>query len=224
VHSRGLSAREHLETPLRSHQRLQPGTLDADSLRDRHAARAPGAARRRVGHPDHAVDSRRRPVARRAPALRRSLAEPLNSHLEKLEAPPGFEPGMEVLQIQRVVNRVVSCWSLVCPAPSFCLVSGPYWTTFGLRLPVIALPPSGLLTITCRRGLNPRSLARGHLSVLAFLLKMTRPRVSSPAAGTRACLMSNVFTTAIAAAGTHVSLQMPLRAGRMIMLLPRWLR
>lgn len=59
----------------------------------------------------------------------------------RMEAPPGFEPGMEVLQINGVVNRVVSCWSLVCPAPPFCLLLGPYWTTFGLRLPVLLYPP-----------------------------------------------------------------------------------
>ena len=32
---------------------------------------------------------------------------------QNLEAPPGFEPGMEVCRFSEVVNRVVSCWSLV---------------------------------------------------------------------------------------------------------------
>ncbi len=47
--------------------------------------------------------------------------------------------GWRFCRFDGVVNRVVSCWSLVCPAPPFCLLLGPYWTTFGLRLPVIAV-------------------------------------------------------------------------------------
>ena len=45
--------------------------------------------------------------------------------------------GWRFCRFNGVVNRVVSCWSLVCPAPPFCLVLGPYWTTFGLRLLVM---------------------------------------------------------------------------------------
>ena len=49
--------REHLETPLRPHRRLQSRALDADALRRRHAARAPGPP----GRADHA--DRRTPDA-----------------------------------------------------------------------------------------------------------------------------------------------------------------
>ena len=56
-----------------------------------------------------------------------------NSH-GKMEAPPGFEPGMEVLQISRVVHGVLRA-RFVSPAPPFCLVFGRYWTTFGLQAP-----------------------------------------------------------------------------------------
>ena len=72
--------------------------------------------------------------------------------------------GWRFCRFNGVVNRVVSCWSLVYPAPSFWLVLGPYWTTFGLRLPVIgtlrdpaaALPPNlkqvTALTLPATRG------------------------------------------------------------------------
>jgi hypothetical protein len=50
--------------------------------------------------------------------------------------------GWRFCRFNGVVNRVVSCWSLVGPAPPFCLVFGPYWTTSGLRLPAIAAPPA----------------------------------------------------------------------------------
>jgi hypothetical protein len=49
---------------------------------------------------------------------------------------PDLNRGWRFCRFNGVVNRVVSCWFLVCPAPPFCLVLGPYWTTFGLRLPV----------------------------------------------------------------------------------------
>jgi uncharacterized protein (TIGR03437 family) len=42
--------------------------------------------------------------------------------------------GWRFCRFNGVVNRVFSGWSLVSPAPPFCLVLGPYWTTFGLRL------------------------------------------------------------------------------------------
>ena len=48
--------------------------------------------------------------------------------------------GWRFCRFNEVVNSVNLCWSLVCPAPPSCLVFGPYWTTFGLRLPVLALP------------------------------------------------------------------------------------
>ncbi len=48
---------------------------------------------------------------------------------------PDLNRGWRFCRFNGVVNRVVSCWSLVCPAPPFYLVLGPYWTTFGLRLP-----------------------------------------------------------------------------------------
>ena len=53
--------------------------------------------------------------------------------LRILEASPGFERGWRFCRFNGVMNRVVSCWSLVCPAPPFCLLLGLYWTTFGLR-------------------------------------------------------------------------------------------
>ena len=42
--------------------------------------------------------------------------------------------GWRFCRFSGVVNRVVSCWYLVCPAPPFYLVLAPYWTTFGLQL------------------------------------------------------------------------------------------
>ena len=51
---------------------------------------------------------------------------------------PDLNRGWRFCRFNGVVNRIVSCWSLVCPAPPFYLVLGPYWTTFGLRLPMIA--------------------------------------------------------------------------------------
>src|SRR5688572_25750966 len=44
---------------------------------------------------------------------------------------PDLNRGWRFCRFHGVVNRVVSCWSLVRPAPPFCLVLGPYWTTYG---------------------------------------------------------------------------------------------
>ena len=89
---------------------------------------------------DHRLVVHRSPIAGRAfalPGRKRSIL------LGKMEAPPGLEPGMEVL------HRVVSCWPLVVPTPPFCLVFGPYWTTFGrqrpVTLPVAELPRGELI-------------------------------------------------------------------------------
>jgi hypothetical protein len=75
--------------------------------------------------------------------------------------------GWRFCRFNGVVNRVVSCWSLVCPAPPFCLVLGPYWTTFGLRLPVMAAPGDHAAEpfrssggVVCLRGGSPASAAR----------------------------------------------------------------
>ena len=93
--------------------------------------------------------------------------------LEKWRRRPDLNRRWRFCRFDGVVNCVVSCWSLVCPAPRFCLVSGRYWTTFGLRPPVIAcprLPPSpsahrlgngvGLSRIS--RGSNPCLPANSH--------------------------------------------------------------
>ena len=61
---------------------------------------------------------------------------------------PDLNRGWRFCRFNRVVNHVVSCWFLVSPAPPFCLVLGPYWTTFGLRLPVIA--PTAILPLSVR--------------------------------------------------------------------------
>jgi len=68
--------------------------------------------------------------------------------LRKLEAPPGFEPGMGVLQISRVVVRVVSCWSLATPAT-------PFSRVFGLRLDYVPGPrvSSARICFTSKRSL-----------------------------------------------------------------------
>jgi hypothetical protein len=55
---------------------------------------------------------------------------------------PDLNRGWRFCRFNGVVNRVVSCWSLVGPAPPFCLVFGPYWTTFGLPLLVARGGPS----------------------------------------------------------------------------------
>ena len=52
--------REHLETAARPRRRLQPGTLDADARRRRHAARPPGARGGARGPDRRAVDARHR--------------------------------------------------------------------------------------------------------------------------------------------------------------------
>jgi len=52
--------------------------------------------------------------------------------------------GWRFCRLSGVVHRVVSCWSLVGPAPPFCLVFGPYWTTSGLPRPVAASCPEAL--------------------------------------------------------------------------------
>jgi enterochelin esterase-like enzyme len=57
----------------------------------------------------------------------------LRTYSAGLEAPPGLNRGRRFCRFDGVVNRVVSCWSLVGPALWFCLVFGCYWTTFGLQ-------------------------------------------------------------------------------------------
>ena len=61
--------------------------------------------------------------------------------------------GWRFCRFNGVVNRVVSCWFLVCPAPPLCLLLGPYWTTFGLRLPVIA--PTAILPLNAPLNRKP---------------------------------------------------------------------
>jgi hypothetical protein len=46
---------------------------------------------------------------------------------------PDLNRGWRFCRFNGVVNRVVSCWFLVDPAPPFCLVFGRNWTTSGLR-------------------------------------------------------------------------------------------
>ena len=41
--------------------------------------------------------------------------------------------GWRFCRLNGIVNRVISCWSLVGPAVSSCLVFGRYWTTSGLQ-------------------------------------------------------------------------------------------
>ena len=48
---------------------------------------------------------------------------------------PDLNRGWRFCRFSGVGHRVASCWSLVSPAPPFCLVFGPYWTTFGLQAP-----------------------------------------------------------------------------------------
>ena len=54
--------------------------------------------------------------------------------LKILEAPPGFEPGMEVLQIKRKVYVIDSSCFLVSARPSFYQVFGRFWTQVGPKL------------------------------------------------------------------------------------------
>jgi hypothetical protein len=46
---------------------------------------------------------------------------------------PDLNRGWRFCRFNEVVIRVVSCWSLVGPAPWFWLVLGRYWTTNGLQ-------------------------------------------------------------------------------------------
>ena len=73
---------------------------------------------------------------------------------------PDLNRGWRFCRFNGVVHRVVSCWSLVGPAPPFCLVFGPYWTTFGLRRPVMP-PPSCALAVpgSLRGRSSPPSVA-----------------------------------------------------------------
>ena len=80
-----------------------------------------------------------------------------------MEAPPGFEPGGRFCRFNGVVNRVVSCWSLVCPAPPFYLVLGPYWTTFGLRCAVCGTPRRTSCGIQSWRRMRLKGGARTNL-------------------------------------------------------------
>jgi len=78
---------------------------------------------------------------------------------------PDLNRGWRFCRFNGVVNRVVSCWSLVCPAPPFYLVLGPYWTTFGLRLPVIAPTAILLLSPSARP-------VRGRTILLRFVTRI----------------------------------------------------
>jgi len=53
--------------------------------------------------------------------------------LENWRRRPDLNRGSRFCRFSQVVNRVVSCWSLVGPAPPLCPVLGPYWTTSGLQ-------------------------------------------------------------------------------------------
>src|SRR5688500_5565823 len=74
-----------------------------------------------------------------------------------MEAPPGFEPGIEVLQIWRGRASCCLVLGLVGPAPPFCRVLGPYWTPLGLRLPV-----SPRAARSCRLAYSARSTGPGN--------------------------------------------------------------
>ena len=78
--------------------------------------------------------------------------------------------GWRFCRFNGVVNRVVSCWSLVCPAPPFYLVLGPYWTTFGLRLPVIA-PTAILLLSPSARPVRGRTLLLRFVTRIPDLIR-----------------------------------------------------
>jgi hypothetical protein len=71
---------------------------------------------------------------------------------------PDLNRGWRFCRFNGVVNRVVSCWSLVCPAPPFYLVLGPYWTTFGLRVPLLRHLAIVSLSHRIQRCLAPTSL------------------------------------------------------------------
>ena len=55
-----------------------------------------------------------------------------NSNCENWRRRPDLNRGWRFCRFNGVVNRDVSCWSLVGPAPSFYPVFGQYWTTSGL--------------------------------------------------------------------------------------------
>jgi hypothetical protein len=108
--------------------RLRSGRLGvAGPARDRAALCPPARLGRSRGFPHRHAGARTRSGPHR---VKRERA----SNGTWTARVPGFEPGMEVLQIQRGRAPVVSCWFLVCAAPPLCPVFGLYWTTSGLRL------------------------------------------------------------------------------------------
>lgn len=95
--------------------------------------------------------------------------------VEILRAPPGFEPRRRFCRFSGVVNPVVSCCSLVCPAAPFCLVFWPNWTTFGLRprrVPCLGssprrVPIRGSHSARARSLVSPSSPQGGQCKVAA---------------------------------------------------------
>ena len=85
----------------------------------------------------HATD--RRFVVHRSPIEGVRLRRRTNDRIrtENWRRRPDLNRGWRFCRFSGVVHRVVSCWSLVGPAPPFYLVFGPYWTTSGLRRPVM---------------------------------------------------------------------------------------
>ena len=78
--------------------------------------------------------------------------------------------GWRFCRFNGVVNRVVSCWSLVSPAPPFCLVLGPYWTTSGLQTHSgpVGLSHRGIYRASTFRGRPPRPAIRTRTGSLAL--------------------------------------------------------
>jgi hypothetical protein len=114
---------------------LYRGPVDLRPCRDRAPATRPDAGIYRNRSSERGADWRAFRSNKQSPAD--AGTHPITRNAEGiLEAPPGFEPGWRFCRFSGVGHGVVSCWSLVGPAPPFYLVFGPYWTTFGLRRPV----------------------------------------------------------------------------------------
>ena len=101
--------------------------------------------------------------------------------LENWRRRPDLNRGWRFCRFSGAVNHVVSCWSLVCPAPRFCFVVGLYWTTFGLWLSGdCCTPPTrpAAVEVPCDSALKSRRRAIGLLPSLGLLENGARRRAA----------------------------------------------
>ncbi len=99
--------------------------------------------------------------------------------------------GWRFCRFNGVVNRVVSCWSLVSPAPPFYLVLGPYWTTAAGDCCHVILP------------LRPSARRSEEVS---------SPSIHSPVPRSHWWRPTEVLTAAAAQGGNHLAFGSQIRA------------